>query len=165
DLRGAVMDRSHYVGADGIGRCSSGNSEICHFYLSVCGNDNILRLYIPVDNAVVMGGLQSHGNLDGDTGGLLNGKLAFLGNIFLKGNTLDQFHDNIVNAVVVAHVKYIYDIRVRQTGSRLGFAAEFPYKGRILPEFLFQYLNRDKTVKLVILCLVYIGHSACADLS
>ena len=156
------MNRSHNIGTDRIGGSCSGNAKICYLHLSVCGNDNILRLHITVNNSMIVGCLQSHGNLDCNTGRLFNRKLSFFCNIFLQGDSLYQFHDNVINAFIIAYVKYINNIRMCQSGCCLSLASEFPDKGFVLPKFRLQHLNRNKTVQLMILCFIHIGHAACA---
>ena len=131
------MYRSHYIGADRIGRCSSGNSKVCHLYFTICGNNDILRFHISVNDTMAVCRLQTHRNLDCDTCSLFNGKLSLLGDVFLQSDTLDQFHNNVINTAVISYVKYIDDIRMCKAGCCLCLAAEFADKSCILSEFRF----------------------------
>ena len=140
------MYRPHNIGTDGIGGCSPCNTEICNLYLSVCGNHNILRLNIPVYNTMAVCCLQSHGYLNSNTGSFLYGKLAFLGNILLKSDSLDQLHYDIINTLIIAYIKYIYYVWMGKTCCCLRFTSEFLYKSCIFPEFRLQNLNCHKTV-------------------
>ena len=157
------MYRSHHIGADGIGGCGSGNTKVCYLYFTVCRNNNVLRLHITVYNSVAVCSLQSHGYLNGNTGCFLYGKLAFLGNILLQGNSLDQFHYNVINALIISYVKYIDDIGMRQSCCCLRLTSEFLYKSCIFPEFRLQNLNCHKTVQFMVHCLIYVRHSAGTD--
>ncbi len=123
-LRRAVVDRTHRVCADRVGGCRARDAEIRDLDLSVCGNDDILRLHIAVNDALVMGGRKAHADLNGDAGCLPDGELALLRDIFLQGDSLDKLHDNIVIALVLADVIDIDNVRICQPGCRLGLASE-----------------------------------------
>ena len=53
------MYRSHGVRRIRIGRDGFGDTEISHLHLALSGNDDILRLDIPMYNLIVMGNLQT----------------------------------------------------------------------------------------------------------
>ena len=159
------MYRSHYIGADRIGRCSSGNSKVCHLYFTICGDNDILRFHISVNDTMAVCRLQTHRNLNCDTCGLFNGKLPLLGDVFLQSDTLDQFHNNVINTAVISYVKYIDDIRMCKTSCRLGLTSEFLYKRGVFPKLRFQDLHCNKTVQLMVHSLIDICHSASSDFS
>ena len=77
------MHRTHHVRIDGIAVCRPGNPKICHFYFALCGNNNILRLDIPVDNMLIMGGFNPPAHLDSNADRFLKGQLPLLLNISL----------------------------------------------------------------------------------
>ena len=58
-LRGRIVYRSHGVRRIRIGRDGFGDTEISHLHLALPGNDDILRLDIPMYNLIVMGNLQT----------------------------------------------------------------------------------------------------------
>ena len=159
------MYRSHYIGTDGIGRSCPCNTKVSYFNFTVCRDYDVLWLYISVNDSMIMCCLQPHRYLNGNTCGFFDGELALFGNIFLKSNSLDQFHDNIVNSLIVTYIEYIDNIRMGQACRCLCFTAEFADKCGILSEFRFQYFYCHVAVQLVILCLIDIRHSAGAYLS
>ena len=69
-----------------------------------------------------------------------------LGDVFFKSDPFDQFHYNVIDAVVISYIKYIYNIWMCKTSCCLGFTSEFLYKSCIFPEFRLQNLNCHKTV-------------------
>ncbi len=81
-LRRRIVDGTHHIGSDGIAGGCLRNTEIRHFHLALFGDHDILRLDISVNNMVVMGSLDTHGNLNCYTDGLLDGKPCFLLDIF-----------------------------------------------------------------------------------
>ena len=90
-----------------------------------------------MNNSMIMCSFQSHGHLNGNTCGFLDGKLPFLGNILLKSDSLDQFHNDIINPAIIPYIKYIDNIRMCKTCCCLCFATEFTDKRCILSEFRF----------------------------
>ena len=74
-----------------------------------------------MNNSMLVGSLKTHTNLNGYTGRFLNRKLPFFGNIFFECDAFDQFHDNVINTVIISDIIYAYNIRVGQTGCRLRF--------------------------------------------
>ena len=163
-LRGGIMNRAHGHGADGIGGCNLRNTEIGHLHLTFPGNNDILRLDVPVDNIDVMGCLNAHSHLYRNTGGLPHRQLPFSFNIILQSDAFHQLHNDIVNAVLVSHIVHIYHIRMCQTRCSLCLSPELGYKIPVIPEFVLQYLDCHKAVQLVILSFIYIGHSPNSDM-
>src|SRR5699024_7762879 len=127
-LRRTIMHRPHCIGADGIGRSHSGDSEICYLYLSIRRNDNVLGLNIPVYNVSIMSSLQTHGNLNGNTGSFLYSQPSFFGNILLQSNAFYQLHNNIVNALILPYVKNVYYIGMGKPCRCLSFPLKFTDK-------------------------------------
>ena len=118
------MHASHDIGRDRIAGGGLRNTKIRHLYLAFLGNNDILRLDIPVDNVIVMCRLYSHGNLNGNAHRLLDGKSGLLLYIFFEGNSLHKFHDNVVILAFLAHIINIDDIGVHKSRRRLGFDSE-----------------------------------------
>ena len=162
-LRRAVVHRPHHIGADGVGGRCPGDAEIRQLHLSVHGNDNVLRLYIPVNDVVFVCRLKAQGNLDGDAGGLPHGQFTLPCDIILQGNALYQFHDDIVNAIVLPYVIDIYHIGMSQPRGRLRLLAELRDEILIFAELRFHDLHCYETVQLMIAGLVHVGHAAAAD--
>ena len=154
------MDRPHDVGIDRVAGRRPRDAEVRHLRGSVRGDNDILRFYVPVDNAIVMRSLKSGRNLQRNAHGFPDGQSSPVLDIQLQRDALYQLHHDKVVPVFLADVEYIDDIRVRQTGRGLGFHPEFGHKFPVSPEFRFQNLDRDIPVQLMVPRLVHVGHPA-----
>ena len=67
------MNRSHHIRADGIGRRGSGNTKVHDLDFSLCGDHDILRFDIPMDDLFVVGSFNTSCYLNGNTDGFLKG--------------------------------------------------------------------------------------------
>ena len=105
---------------------------------------------------VVVGRFQPHGYLNGDAHRLLDGQSRLLLDIFLQRDTFYQLHHNIVDTTLFAHIIYIDDIRMHKSGRRLRLDPELGHEVGVFAEFLFQHLDRHKTVQLIVLGLIHI---------
>ena len=108
--------------------------------------DDVLRLDVPVDDALLVGGFQSAGHLHGDLNGLALRHAAGLFDIFLQRDAFHQLHHDVVHAVLVADVVHADDIRMGKAARRLGFPAEFRHKAGVRAVFFLQHLDRDGTL-------------------
>ena len=77
------MHRAHHIRINGIAACRPCNSKISHLHLALCGDNNILRLDVAMDDMLVVRGFDTPSDLNGDAHRLLKGELAFLLNIGL----------------------------------------------------------------------------------
>ena len=134
-LRRAVMYTSHNIGADGVGRSRLCNTKIRKFYLSVCGNDDILWFDIAMYNITVMRRFKTERNLNCDAGRLFYAQFSFAVNIIFEGNSLNKLHNNIVNTTVLPDIIYVYNIGMGQPCRCLRLCTEFADKCFILPKF------------------------------
>ena len=154
------MHRTHHVRIDGIGICNSGNAEIRHFYFAFCGNNNILRLDIPVNNMFVMSCFNAPAYLNGNADSLFKGNLAFFLDICFQGDSFHIFHNNIMDGIFTSHIINIHNIRMFQYRRRLSFCPELCDKVHILGKFRFQYLDSHKAAKGMVFRFVDIRHSS-----
>ena len=93
-LRADIVDRTDGVPVDGaaLAHGKAGNAEVHHLYLALFGHHDILRLDIPVDDAVFMGTLQGGQHQPGDIGGRFAGDGLLPLDIFLQGDAADILH-------------------------------------------------------------------------
>ena len=131
------MHTSHDIGCDRIaGRCL-GNTKVHDLDLSVSGNHNILWLDIAVDNMIVVSCLNTHGNLNGNTDRFLDGKTGFFLNILFECDTLNQFHDDIVDTVFLSDIINTDNIGMHQSCCGLCLHTEFGNKIGVFRKLLF----------------------------
>ena len=82
-LRGRIVHRAHHIRTDRVAARRARDTEIRYFYFSLCGNNNILRLDVTVDDALAVRRLNASSHLNGNADCLLKRKLAFFLNICL----------------------------------------------------------------------------------
>ena len=158
------MNGTHHIHCHGLcSRCSR-DAEVRHLDLAVCRNHDILRLDIPVYDLVIVGILDSLCNLNGNTDRFLKLDPAFFLNIGFEGDSLNIFHDDVIDPLIGTYIIDIHNIRMGQAGCCLCLCSEFCKKACIGSKFFLQHLHCNITVQLLVHCLVNIGHSACTDL-
>ena len=110
-----------------------------------------------------MRGFQTAGHLHGDFHGFAFRHTAGLFDILFQRNAFDQFHDDIVHAVLIADIVNADDIRVRKTACRLRLPAELCHKAGIGTVFFLQHLNGYGTLQHVVPRTVNVSHTAGSD--
>lgn len=116
-------------------------------------------------NPVAVCGFKPHRYLDCNTGCLFYRKLTLFGNVFFKGNSFDKLHNDVINPVIIPHIKYIYYIRMGQDCRSLCFTFKFPDKCCILSKFRLKNFYSNKPIQLMVFCFVYVRHSAGTNFS
>ena len=89
------------------------NTEVCHLHLAVTGHNNILGLDISVNNSILMGRTEAGSDLNRNIQCFSDIQLALHINIILQCNSLNQFHNNEINAVIFPNIIYIHNVRMR----------------------------------------------------
>ena len=158
-FRGRIVDGAHHLRIDGVGIGYPGNAKIRHLYLAFRGNDNILRLNVPMDDMLIVGCFNPPAHLDGNADCFLKGKLPLFFNIHFKGDALHIFHNNIMDGILAPYIINIYNIWMLQPSRGLGFRAELRYEIHVLGKFRLQYLYPYKTPQGMVLCLIDVRHS------
>ena len=85
---GDIVRGSDHCLTAGVSACRFGDAEIRHLDLAVSGYDDVLRLDIPVDDALPVRFRNAFGCLDGDADRFLVRELPLPRNIILQGNAL-----------------------------------------------------------------------------
>ena len=130
-------------GADGLALAvgvfpggKMGDAEIGHLHGAVPQQHDVLGLDIPVDDVMVVGVLQSTGDLGGKNSHFLGRQAAPAAEVFLQGDTVDQLHDDVIHVSRPGNVINIDNIGMGQHGDGLGLvmelAAELLVRGKLL---------------------------------
>ena len=125
------MDRSHSRSTERLSGCGACNPKIRHLHFSIPCNNNILRLDIPVNDALFMGSCNSLCHLDSNPDGFLAVETALFQDVVFQGDALNQLHDDIVKRSLIHNVIYVYNIRMGQPGRSLGFHLELAHKSAV----------------------------------
>ena len=95
---------------------------------------------------MLMCSFDSLGNLNGNTDRFTHTKLTLLLDIFLKCNSLNKFHYNVIYSVFFSGIIYAHNIGVNKTCGRLRLRTEFGYKSLIFTKFRLKHLYRNISV-------------------
>ena len=165
-LRAEIMHRAHHRIAAGEGGAvgHAGDAEVRHLDVPVLMDEDILRLDVPVDDAVLMGMLQRREDPDGDLrrhGGV---DAPLLPDDLLEGLALDVLHHQVAVVPVHAHVQKVDDIVVGHAAGGLRLPLEAADELRVLVELGLKHLHRHAVPRALIDGAVNNGHAAHADL-
>ena len=164
-LRRRIMDRSHYIGTDRVAWCGSGNTKVRNFYFSFCRDNNILWLNITVCDLLIMCSLDASCHLDGNTYRLFKGQLSLFLDICLKGDSLHIFHNNIMEPLLTSYIIDIDNVWMLKSRCGLCLRTKLCNKTSIFRKLIAQHFDCDKPSQNMVLCFIYIRHSACTDLT
>ena len=148
-----IMHRTDGVAVDGMALAHGKprDAEIHHLDLALFGHHDVLRLDVPVDDAVLMGALQRGQNQAGNIGGGTAGKGLFPVNVFLEGNAADVFHHQVGVGRVQHHIVDLDDIGVGKGVDGPALVAEAPQVflvgGVLVPQHLYRYRLQRLGVK------------------
>ena len=131
------MHRSERILRNCIRGSGLRDTEIGNLDLAFSRNNDILGLYVPVNDMMRMRCFHCLRNLDGNSDGFLYIKLALAFNELLQGDALYELHDDVVKTVIVTDIIDTDDVRMRQTRNRLCFGPEFLNEVLIRREFGF----------------------------
>ena len=161
-LGGEIMHRSQ--GLAGGRHCGLGgrlgDTEIRHLYISGGRHHDILRFDVSVDDSAHVRHLQRLRDLDGDLHHFLRAQHIPAFNVFLQGNAIDVFHDNIVTADLMPQVIDSHNIGMGQAAGRQGFLFKFIQNGLVQGKFLLQNLNCHQAAQFIISGFIDDGHTA-----
>ena len=124
---------------------------------------DILRLDVPVDNALVVRVLERPEDLDGKMDCLFPAEHLLLLDIFLEGDPVDILHDDRLHPVGKAHVVDPHDIRMVEHRHCLALVLEPAAHILIIHMLFLQNLDGNHPVFEHIVRLIDVCHAADAD--
>ena len=136
-FRREVMDGSDDLAAGGKSRVinSSGDTEVSEFYHAVVRYHYIVRLYVSVDDLVLVSDPEGRGYLLGNVDDLAVVHRSFSLDDLVESISLDKLHYYVVDVAFTAYIIDAYDIRMRKTGRGLRLSFEVLNECRVLGEF------------------------------
>ena len=142
----------------------AGDAEVHHLDGAVRQQHDVLRLDVPVHDALLMGVLQRRQNLCDEVQRLfIRQRLGAVLHIFFQRDAVDILHHDKLELVRHADIVYLYDIGMIQHRNRLGFVFKPPHKILVAAAFLPQDLHRHKAVFQKVGGFVDVGHAAGTD--
>ena len=164
-----LLGRDIVHGADGLAAAllvdilKRGDAEISDLDHVVVCNHDVLRLNVPVDDAVGMRVLQRLADLRGVVQRLCGTEYTVLRHALLECFALNELHDDILRLAAVADIVNRDDIRLREHGDRVRLRLEAIFQFGVRRHLIAQDLDGDIAVQLVAHGLVNDRHAAAAD--
>jgi hypothetical protein len=126
---------------------------------------DVLRLDVPMDDAVFVSVGQRLAHLDGDAGGDLGGQVAVLREQPAQGGPLDELDDEVsLRLRLVGDVVHVHDPRVPELGDRPRLPGEPGRDLGVLPEMPVDDLDGHFPVEPPVVRPVHGRHTAVAEL-
>ena len=162
-LRGDIVG-----GADGLvggmgAVGEAGDAEVRYLHCPIPEDHDVLGLDIPVDDAPAVGVAEPLHDLSDEMEGLRPVQPAPPLHILLKGNTVNELHDDIVHIPAAAHVVDSDNVGVGEHGDSLGLVVEPAAELRVIAEILLQHFDGDQAVEPVALGFKHHRHPPGTD--
>ena len=133
-----------------------------HQFGAALGKHDVARLQIAMEHAAAMSFLQPFANLGSNAEHLVERQAAFV-QAFSEGFALQILHDDVVGAVLLAHIVEMADVGMAERGDGSCFAVKslpgFGTPGKMRG----QNLDRDGAVEPRIARAIHLAHAACAE--
>ena len=139
-----------------------GQAEIQHLQLPLAGDEQVVRLDVPVNDAPPVGRTQGLGGLARKRHRLPWRQRA-VGQPLPQRRPLEQLHGGVHAPVRGAEIVDRQDVRVGESSHRLRLALKALQHRRVFPDLGGQHLHRDVAVELRIAGAVHLAHPTRAD--
>jgi hypothetical protein len=130
--------------------------------VTVLADEEVFRLQVSVDDALVMSGGEAPGDLEGVADGLLPGDRARF-ELLAQRLAFQQLHDGVGDAVLRPEIVDREDVWMRKRRDRLRLALEPGQRIGIRSDGLGKHLDRDVPIQLHIPRPVHLPHPARAE--
>ena len=164
-----LLGRDIVHGADGLPAAllvnvlERGDAEVSDLDHVIVRDHDVLRLDVPVDDAVGVRVLQRLADLRGVVQRLRGAEYTVLRHALFERLALDELHDNILRLAAVADIVDRNDIRLREHGDRVRLRLKAVFQLGIRRHLIAQDLDGNIAVQLVAHGLVDDRHTAAAD--
>ena len=152
--------RQHDVFPVGLGQ-----PHVCYFYHPFFGNQDVVRLDVPMDDPLLVGMFQSARAGDDHVERVADGELAEFSEPRLHAAAVDILHGAIVKTVGFADTVTAHDVGVIEPGHDTRLALEALDELRIRGQVPGEHLDGGVAVQAELACHVDRAHAAGAELS
>ncbi len=167
DLGGDVERRPGEDLAPGeraVGGARLGETEVRHLdAVLALVEEEVRGLHVPMDEALRLRGREATRGLLHVADGAPPGERALALEELAEVAALDELHDEVRSALLLAREEDRDDVLVRDPGRRARLAHEAPRRALVLPEEGREHLDRDGPVERVVVALVDDAHAALAE--
>ena len=133
--------RARLRGADGVDR--PGDPEVGHLRATLAVEEHILRLDVPVDDALAVCERERAADLQAELEGTSHRQRPAALDELLQVLALDELEDNELLPILLAAVDHCDDVRVRELRGRAGLAPETADVLLVFAVALVEDLQRD----------------------
>ncbi len=140
-----------------------GDAEVAHLDLAVGRQQDILGLDVAVNHAMRVRHVEGLAELldDGHHGCQRQRRVSI--DQTLERTTLDIFHHQITQPIIVAHVVDGHDVGMLEHAGQVRLLLEAAYDIRAAEQVAVQHLDRDLTAQARVMGAIDTGHAAVAD--
>ena len=163
DVLGAADDAARLREA-GAGE-DLGDAEVGQLEDAIVADEDVRRLEIAMDDAVIVDMLEGRADLEGDVDGVAPRELAAHVDEVVEPASLDELHGVPVMPVLVAGVVELDDVRMRELGERLDLAFEALEEAGVLGEIGGEDLEGGLSAGDEFLGEMDASHAAAPDLA
>lgn len=162
ELLGRQIGRStqQHRGAEIAGLDRPRQAEVGHFHVAGVGDEYVLRLHVPVDEARGVGSAQTLQNTGQDVEGAGHGQPATPGDLLAQSAARYVLHDEVERVGRAAPVVDGHHMRIGQPGSRAGLGHEPFGEALLVDKVVVHDLDRDDPFEAGIEPLVDRAHAA-----
>lgn len=137
--------------------------QLDHQPVALLGDEEIRRLDVTVDNALLVGVFEGAAALRDNVQCLVRVERPFAIAVFVQVGAVDELHGEIKGVIGLAEFVKCDDVFVAELGGVLGLTAEALDHGRLGGHLRRQHLEGDFAVILGVVRLVNRAHSAGRD--
>ena len=139
------------------------DAEVRDLRAAVTVQQHVLRLHVPVDEAVLVGERERTGDVDGDLERLAHLETSFADDELLEVLAVDVLEDDVLAAFFLAPVDHRDDARVLELRHGARLALEALDEVVVFVVLLVQDLQRHVALEERVVSPVDAGHAAVAD--
>jgi len=145
-----------------VAALGGGDAEVEDLDVPQFGDEKVVRLEVPVNDALVVGRGQAVGHRRRDFGGLAPGQAAPAQPVS-EGLPGEELHDQVGVSVLLPRVEDLHQVRVGQGGEDAGLPLETPEALHVLGEATGQDLHGHIPVQVGVVGPVDVTHTPGSD--
>ncbi len=139
------------------------DAEVCDLRTAVTVQQHVLRLDVPVDEAVLVGERERTGDVDCNLECFAHFETSFADDELLEVLAVDVLEDDVLAALFLTPVDHRHDARVLELRHGASFALEALDEVVVFVVLLVQDLQRHVALEERVVSPVDAGHAAVAD--
>ncbi len=164
-LRRHIVGRRPEIFREVLASLLQGEAEVDELGRALCGHQHVAGLDVAVDQVLLVGGLQTTGDVEGDAEHLGFGKRPLVGDELLEADRLQQLHRDEEVAMVLADGEDLDDVGMDDRRGEFRLALEHRGERHIAAQRLVQDLQGDLAAEVPVERAEDLAHPALAERS